>query len=395
MPILVSDEGQLYVRNSKTLVPVPNLTSARLLAGQAATPQKASDDVLNEFGVEQPAGIVDAPGIWKQLTEELTWRACLDQAPRARTDPPWPVSIGVGEHGASLPEGSAIYARTQRTEYLITDGHRFELPPANSAHGRVIRRGLDVPDAAQAWQPPEDLLSVLPLAPQLRLPAEAENMAIWEHQDSHYLFAESQLTDITEFQAKLLKDFGIPVKQVDAQKLAETPSTGEAEPAAPHRSVQQTGSTASSGIKVSGGNNDLFFLPETQPRWLTTVGVCVQAHVDIPPSESLEDLPKADAFRYAVTTFDPVADPASGNAVRLRDSDHATHFNGPGSAVAVATGHGIHVIGEHGLRHQVSSEAVQMLGISEVHSMPWGMLRLLPEGTPLSPEAAARTFTSE
>ena len=61
--IIQSDSGQLYVRVDDTLHPVANLASARLIAGEAAQPKKASDVILHELPKTQPVGIIDAPGV--------------------------------------------------------------------------------------------------------------------------------------------------------------------------------------------------------------------------------------------------------------------------------------------------------------------------------------------
>lgn len=400
VPILVSEQGQLYVRQDQHLIPVPNLTSARLIAGQPATPQKASAKVLAGYEVEQPAGIVDAPGIWLDTPQQLKWRACMDQSPRARTDPPWPVSVGVGEHGTVMPAGTAIFAHAQHADYLVSDGKRFRLPAANHPAGRVIRRSLELPVIADAWQPPDDLLSILPEGPPLTLPELADGLEVWEGLGGAYLFSDAEVEPITEFQAQVLREAGVKSRKVDADKLSSTPTAGEGqasdEPAGTAgEAPRENSAQPDGGVAVSSGIRGLFHLPEAQPEWLEPTGVCVQVSTTNPPTDSLENLPETDVFRFAVSTYDPSAESAAAQAVRLRDSTTATYFQGPGTAVAVATGHGIHVIGEHGNRHQVAAEHVGLLGVERIQAMPWLMLRLLPEGTPLSPQAAAQTFTRE
>ena len=81
--------------------------------------------------------------------------------------------------------------------------------------------------------------------------------------------------------------------------------------------------------------------------------------------------------------------PAWGEAVALAGKAVATHFVGPGWAVGVDTGSGIHVVSAHGLRHQVESqETAAALGISHFYSIRWDVLRLLPSGTTLSKQQA-------
>ncbi|WP_460490854.1 type VII secretion protein EccB, partial [Corynebacterium nasicanis] len=61
------------------------------------------------------------------------------------------------------------------------------------------------------------------------------------------------------------------------------------------------------------------------------------------------------------------------------------------SARAVDTGHGHHLIDATGLRHAVPERAdLAALGVGEPQSAPWSVIRLLPEGPPLSRQAASR-----
>ena len=84
-PIVMSREsGALYVRIGDTIHPVPNLASARLVAGTAANPEMVSEDEINKAKRGPSVGIPGAPSVIANPLsgDESGWAVC-DTAARA------------------------------------------------------------------------------------------------------------------------------------------------------------------------------------------------------------------------------------------------------------------------------------------------------------------------
>ncbi|MCQ9370116.1 type VII secretion protein EccB [Corynebacterium sp. 35RC1] len=360
--VLASEHGQLYVRQEQTLFPVPNLTSARLIVGQPAQPAKASHKVLQRYQVAQPVGIVDAPNILAPSDAALGWAVCTDQQPRPRTDPQAPVLLAqrqidrTGEDFAEfltdLGPQQAIYATVASGDYLVTAHGRFLLPAADTDHGRILRRALQIPIASQRWSPPEEILATIPEEPALHIPQYGQ---LWNTDAGPFWFTDTGATQISTFQADLLRAVGLEQRFVTAAELAATPV-----------------------------GTDELPLPTEAPSWAPTTGVCVLAEPEGPPAQDLGALPTSGGSKVRVSIADVARRPLDQGAVALHGGQVATHFAAVGQAVAVATGNGVHVVSEHGQRHRVDLNMLSALGIEQVHHIPWPMLALLPEGTELS-----------
>lgn len=78
--------------------------------------------------------------------------------------------------------------------------------------------------------------------------------------------------------------------------------------------------------------------------------------------------------------------------VTLSGTGVADEFRGGArTALAVDTGHGHHVVDTTGLRHPVPERAdLAALGLPDPVAAPWSVVRLLPEGPPLTREVALR-----
>lgn len=111
-------------------------------------------------------------------------------------------------------------------------------------------------------------------------------------------------------------------------------------------------------------------LPEVAPLWLDPVDFTLCA---------------TDAGK--VTTLRP----GEHRPVTLAGEGTAAEFlSSLPAAVAVDTGHSLHVVDTTGLRHPVPHAAdLQALGLGTPVTAPWPVIRLLPEGAALSAAAAA------
>ena len=124
------------------LHPALNLTSARLIAGQANNPTFVKADELDKYPQGPTVGIVGAPAEMPIRTGDASQWAVCDTAPAATAtssagDAPVVTAIAgpltVGQRSAPLRMPSAILARYNGDTYVIWDGHRSEIDLSNKA----------------------------------------------------------------------------------------------------------------------------------------------------------------------------------------------------------------------------------------------------------------------
>lgn len=334
-PILRADSGALFVRAQGILHPVHNLASARLVAGQPATPARIADDVLLTQQLGAPVGLIDAPGILPaEPPGQLLWSVCEVAGGE---------QIGVlsGPSPRILEEREAVLVDAAGHSFLLTVDGRFQLPAEQSREGRVIRRALGITAATPRWEPRPVVLEVAKEGPELWPPEGV--VRILQAGDRAWLETEGGLGRLSELQAEILADLGAPVEEVPRELLADQPD--DPEPPA-------------------------LALPEHPFTWVDPVvsSICLSGEDGTPGT--LEQLP---------------------GAVALPGESVAQFYAGPPQgSVAVDTGSGYRVVSESGLVHQVAStDLLEVLGLSpEPAAAPWSILRLLPQGADLDPRVA-------
>lgn len=348
-PILKADSGQLYAKIDQRYHPVPNLTSARIIVGQAAQPADVSDPQLGELPKGYPVGIVDAPGIYSQERHEGQWLACHTSQPAtSRTqqavEEVTVVAAGVGPAQLSLPQ--PLYARADGQEYVITNAGRYLLPPADTTEGRQWRRALAIAPDTPVWQPPTQVLSLVPEQPFIIPPATNQ---LWHSAGGSYLHTGDGVVAMSPAQALTLAAAGYTSTEVLPAQLATV-----AESATPVSLPDAHG-----GFMDIGGT---WKQPEGEHQ---TLCVGSDGALGVMDKDSL-----------------PAGQELAGEAV-------ATHYVGPGAAVAVDTGSGTHVVSETGRRHRLDDTSLDIIGAGQPTAVDWNLLRLLPEGSVLGPATAA------
>lgn len=364
--IIQAESGQLYVRIDNQLHPVANLASARLIVGEAADIHTGSDTILKNLPKAVPIGIVDAPGLIAPpatATQKLVPHAChTTTKPANRLDTaPNQITVIMQETGANvtttnqttpifqqLATGHALVALVDQAEWLVTANGRSILPPADTPDGRNIRHRLGITPTTPRWSPPPQIFSAIAEKPPATIPTGILEILRIPGADNPQFWARTAdgVVRLAPIQADILVDSGVRMQDGTATELAATPDS----------------KTLSS-----------FPLPDRVPTWVdpTAQPLCVGEHGEVETAPLIE------------------GKPPWGEAVALAGKAVATHFVGPGWAVGVDTGSGIHVVSAHGLRHQVENrEAAAALGISHFYSINWDMLRLLPSGTTLSKQQA-------
>lgn len=364
--IIQAESGQLYVRIDNQLHPVANLASARLIVGEAADIRTGSDTILKNLPKAVPIGIVDAPGLIAPpatATQKLVPHAChTTTKPANRLDmAPNQITVIMQETGANatttnqitpifqqLATGHALVALVDQAEWLVTANGRSILPPADTPDGRNIRHRLGITPTTPRWSPPPQIFSAIAEKPPATIPTGILEVLRIPGADNPQFWARTAdgVVRLAPIQADILVDSGVRMQDGTATELGANPDS----------------KTLSS-----------FPLPDRVPTWVdpTVQPLCVGEHGEVETAPLIE------------------GKPPWGEAVALAGKAVATHFVGPGWAVGVDTGSGIHVVSAHGLRHQVENrETAAALGISHFYSINWDMLRLLPSGTTLSRQQA-------
>ena len=348
-PIVRSEQGQLFVDVNDTYHPVYNLSSARIIAGEAAEAQTIGDEHLRQASLGTPVGISDAPGYLAAPGEapQRSWAACLaghDEQPADNptsidgqqvakeevivvADPP---QEGFGEKRAALAEMDG-------TQWLLTADGRVRLPDAQSTEGRVIRRGIGIDGSTHAWPVPAELLNAFAEQPLLTFPDPLPD--IMDTGQGQWARTDDGVAELSATQADMLVSYGATRKETSPQEVG-----------------------------------------------------------------ALADAPLN--FRLPTTTFDFVgpdegwmcADSEGGAAmvtenpgtVALAGEGIADRFGGlSAGGVGVDTGHGYHVVSPTGQRHAVDNEELlEALGTGIGAEVPWEIIRLLPEASRLDRDEA-------
>lgn len=135
-PILRAADGALYVRAGGALHPVTNLTSARLITGAPADPERAGDEFLAAQARGVPVGIPAAPSLFAPADSgPEAWSVC---AAGAR------VVVRAGDAPAELAGDEAVLAAADGREWVVTAAGRTQLPSADDPAGRLMRRALGI-----------------------------------------------------------------------------------------------------------------------------------------------------------------------------------------------------------------------------------------------------------
>jgi type VII secretion protein EccB len=332
-PILQTGEGALFVRVDDRVHPVANLASARLIAGEPAEPARIGGELLAATDRGVPLGIHPAPLVLGgEPAHGQSWSACHRQDSGT-------VTVAVGEHVAPLGGHRGVLSTAAGSDWLLTTLGRRRLPDPATEEGRIIRRALGITPDTPRWEPPVEVLNATTELEPPRLPDPLPE-EILDTGVGRWARLPAGIAPVSGTQTEILADAGVPVRSVPRAELADHPDAH---------------------LHLS--------LPEVAPLWL-------------------------DPAELTVCATD------GGTVTTLRPGDHRpVSLSGEGvadeflsslpAAVAVDTGHGHHIVDTTGLRHPVPHPTdLHALGTGQPVPAPWPVLRLLPEGAPLTAEAA-------
>jgi type VII secretion protein EccB len=160
--VMTRESGALYVRIGDTMHPVLNLSSARLIAGNPASPEAVSEAAINRANRGSLVGIPGAPAtIASPLNlDESGWTVCDDSMTTT--------VIAGGIHGRPDPAHSVLVtpqAESAATTYLLYGGWRARIDLRNHSVVRALRLdGVTPRPVSRA------MLDAIPEAPQIAAP---------------------------------------------------------------------------------------------------------------------------------------------------------------------------------------------------------------------------------
>lgn len=388
--IVKAESGQLFVRLGEQLHPVTNLASARLLAGRPEQPVAAANSHLAQQRIGVPVGLPDAPGVFQPQAPGTAlaneWRVCTEQTPNTPPTgiPRTPGSVSavvVAPSGASaLPTDAGVLANFDGADVLITGEQRRFLPSAATSFGATLRRVLGIDAATPRWYVPNDVVNVLSEAPMWQAPP-GELVTVGRQA---WLRSEEGLMPLSEMQREILQQLGTVATQATAEEIASLPVAAGEVPL-PERGFTWINPAQRSVCLVA-------IARESDARQADAAGGEGGVAGDAGGNEGSADAEPSEGARaeFAVTVAAlPEGESPVPGAVELSGHSTATHVAGLGTAMAIRTGNGVHVVGETGLYHVTSEDALRALGIEESGRIPWGILRLLPRGSDLTAERAA------
>jgi type VII secretion protein EccB len=166
-----TNELYVVIPGTGQLRPVYNLTSARLVLGNAGTPVAVKSDELNRMSKGQPIGIPGAPYATPVGGANSTWTLCDTVAKPESIAPDVVTSVIVQP---LLPDASvgpmrsdeAALVSYENDTWLVTDTGRHEIDLAD----RALTSAVGIPVTSTATPISEGLFNALPNAGPWRLP---------------------------------------------------------------------------------------------------------------------------------------------------------------------------------------------------------------------------------
>jgi type VII secretion protein EccB len=379
--VMVRDSGALYVRLDDVLHPVPNLASARMIAGSAANPVVVAEAAIASARRGPAMGIPGAPAAIGAPLAAPSWMVC---------DSDRTVVIVGAETSATdrLDDARSVLVSPRgegpATTYLLYDGRRAEVDLRNPAVVRALRLEGVVPMLIS-----RALLDTLPEVPAIAAPVvDGAGAAGPRSLEGVPVGAVVRVVraDATDYYA-VLRDGVQRIGEVAADLIRFTYRGLDGVPVVAPSAIART--SAVDGLAVG-------HLPQRAREPVGADGsaaVCVLWHAD----------QVDDRSRSVVLTGKPPIAAVGTTSLAQADGD------GPNvDAVAVPAGRAVDaraaaIVGDDdssGPRYLVSDMGVvygihddgvaSHLGLAgPPASAPWSILAALPRGPELSTEAAS------
>ncbi|MGW6688102.1 type VII secretion protein EccB [Streptomyces sp. NPDC054961] len=390
--VVVKKTGARYLFLGGELHPVLNQSSARLLAGEKMVVTEVAEKSLKGAPRGGPVGIVGAPDGLPAAGELSAdgWLACALRPPAADAGAPQiSLAVAMAGQGAALTDQQGVLVATPDGErHLLWQGQRLRLDTANRAPA-ALGYGAATPFPVSGA-----FLNTLPAGPDLAaadVPGRGGPGPVLSGHPTTvgqlftgpggetYVLAQDGLRALTRTGFELLR--GDPRTQREA--YADAPATatlvGAADLAA-HSAAAPAGSP--------GGA-----LPAEPPLLLTPSpgqSVCAGLRPGAAGPATLVAL----ADTAAVAGRPPAAQP--GVNPTCADADRIMVRPGGGALVRALSGGGtgstFYLVTDSGVKYPLASaEAAKRLGYGATPTVgvPAGLLKLLPTGPSLDPDALA------
>jgi type VII secretion protein EccB len=376
--------NQLYVTIPGTgqLRPVYNLTSARLVLGNAGTPVAVKSDELNRMPKGQPIGIPGAPYATPLGGANTTWTLCdtvtkpesvapqIEPAVIAR---PLQVDLSVGP----MRPDQGMLVSYKGNNWLVTASGRHDIDLAD----RAVTSSVGIPVTARATPISEGLFNALPNAGPWRLPeiprtGEPNTVGLPPNLVIGSVF--TALTEDGEQYFVVLPDGVARVNDTTAAALRATNSFGLISPPLVEASV------------VARIPEQVFASP------LPDKPLDILLRDDAPTlcwgwqREPGDQAPKTTviAGRHL-----PIPSSAMNTGIDQIDGDAKVYIDG-GQYIRLQSpdpryGESLYYIDPQGVRYGIPNEETgNTLGLSAPKTAPWQVVSLLVDGPVLSKEAA-------
>ncbi|BBY27265.1 type VII secretion protein EccB [Mycolicibacterium sediminis] len=377
--------NQLYIvmPNSDQLRPVYNLTSARLVLGNAGTPSAVKSEELNRMSKGQPIGIPGAPYATPvSAVGESTWTLC-DTVTKAESVAP---TIDTSVIVLPLTTDSTVGVMRPDQAMLVTYAGDDWLVTATGRHAidlsdRAVTSAVGIPVTAKATPISEGLFNALPNVGPWQLPAIAA--------------------------AGAPNGVGLPANLVNGSVFKTVTESGEQLYVVLTDGVAKVNDTTAAALRATN-SYDLVAPPAIESS--DVAKITEQVFVSPLPDKPLQTLQRqetptlcwawtreagsqAPKSSVVVGRRLPIPATAINNGIDQIGGDSTVYING-GQFIRLQSpdpryGESLYYIDPQGVRYGLpNEETAGTLGLSGPVTAPWQVVSLLVDGPVLSKEAA-------
>lgn len=373
--------NQLYVMlpGSGQLRPVYNLTSARLVLGNASNPVAVKSEELNRLAKGQSIGIPGAPYATPTGMTASAWTLCDTVAKPDSSAPQVEQSILIRSLATDGPMGpdQGMLVTFQGANWLVTEGGRHSIDLAD----RAVTSAVGIPVTAKPTPVSEGLFNALP------------NMGPW------------QLPQIPAAGAP--NSVGLPANLVIGTVLQTATEDEPQHYVVLPDGVARVNDTTAAALRAT---NSYGLLEPPSVEASVVAKIAERVYVSPLPDKPLQVLLRQDApvlcwswqrepgDQAPKTTVIagrrlPIPSSSVGTGIDQIDGDAVVYIEG-GQFVRLQSpdprvGESLYYIDPQGVRYGIANDdAAKNLGLAGPVNAPWQVVGLLVEGPVLSKEAA-------
>ncbi|MEU3165250.1 type VII secretion protein EccB [Streptosporangium sp. NPDC006930] len=391
--IVEEESGATFVYSATRgqMIPVANVTSARLLlgGGQGVKVRTVTTASLASFPRGLLVGIPGAPESLppRERLVRAPWSACVVEGVDTAGTPTPHTSLvgGFAVGGTPLGQDTAMVVQEGSQTWLLWSDRRMRVP----------QKSLRALTEEQPRQVPAAWLNALPIGPDFSAPALAARGRVMRGPDggrsaAGRIYTVRATSGDTAKWYVLLPDGLAALTPAQAELLLQDPASKRAYGRAPVRAVEIDAATAN-GMRRSATRFDPAGLPATMPR--------VIAPDPASPVCAVYAETERGSTRARLTVGSTTRIPAPPAGRFDQDSvDQVVLPPGTASLVGVLPGNGrldavtsVFLVSDQGRRHAITAtESLASLGYTaaDVAPLPAHIVHLIPQGPALSRTAA-------